>query len=802
MPANPPGIRCCLNLQISALLLLVIFVSRKLMKILFSLALFCLVFTLQTANAQPLSLANNQQTSYVIALAADAIPAEKTAAEQLQKYLQQVTGAAFPIQPETQVNADAPQILVGAGPRVRSLLPAQDWNALGQDGIVIKTVGQNLILAGGRPRASLYAVFQFLEDEVGCRWWTPTASTIPSTSALMVRTQNITYVPPFNLRESFTTSVQSDPVFATMLRQNGHHQTQSQEWGGHYEVMGLAHTFGQLLPVEKYFKQHPEWYSDPANGYKPATASSKMPESRRTDLCLGNPEVLDAITEQALLWIDKNPDAGYISISQNDNTGGYCRDEYTVKLIEEEGSPSAPLIQFVNAVAERIHQKYPHIQVETLAYNYSEKPPKTLRTAPNVLVRLAPASSDHGNPINSDKNAHARDSLLAWSEKASQLSMWYYVTNFYNMLMPHPNMKNWATDLRFFADHKVKGVFAQGNAKTNAVGDFAALRTYVMSKLLWDPTLDQAQLTSDFLQGYYGEAAPFLKQYLELIDNSYPREKRSLYMYNRDYSFLTVDVLNRATALFDQAATAVAADPELAGRVARERFSLNLAWLMAAPHHQWDKEAIDREYAGSRDLKAALTQWKADAERFGVKAFTEGRPRGYIQELYPYLEQTISATPAQAEHYKKTGQILFTPPQFTLSKGYGSLVNDPLAGEGQAARVSGDNTAWAVQVWLGQWLPGTILEDARWKGSIRVRLDLKPGVTPKGVGIQTGIYNVERNREVQTQPVSLTQISAPGYHTIELKPTRLHGGMFIWVASDNNPAVEAVYIDSIVLSRQ
>lgn len=757
---------------------------------------------MQAANAQPLELVRDQQTSYVIALAADAIPAEKTAAEQLQKYLQQVTGAAFPIQSETQVNADVPQILVGAGTRVRSLLPAQDWNALGHDGIIIKTVGKNLILAGGRPRGSLYAVFQFLEDEVGCRWWTPTASTIPSQSTLTVRPQNRTYVPPFDLRESFTTSVQSDSVFATILRQNGHHQTQSKEWGGHYEVMGLAHTFGQLLPVEKYFKDHPEWYSDPTNGYKPATASSKMPESRRTDLCLGNPEVLDAITDQALGWIEKNPDAGYISISQNDNTGGYCRDDYAVKLIEQEESPSAPLIQFVNKVAERIHQKYPHIQVETLAYNYSEKPPKTLRTAPNVLVRLAPASSDQGNPLNSDRNAHARDSLLAWSEKASQLSVWYYVTNFYNMLMPHPNMKNWANDLRFFADNKVKGVFAQGNAKTNDVGDFAPLRTYVMSKLLWNPTLDQTQLTDQFLQGYYGEAAPFLKQYLELIHNAYPREKQSLYMYNRDYSFLTVDVLNRATALFDQAAKAVAADDKLVGRVARERFSLDLAWLMLRPIHQWNVEALEAEYSGPRDLKAAFVQWKGDAERFGVKAFTEGCPRGFIQELFPRLEQAISSTPAQANHYKKTGQIIFTPPQFTLSKGHGSLITDPLAGEGQAARMSGDNTVWAVQVWLGQWLPRTILEDVRWKVSVRVRVELKPGVPQKGVGIQTGIFNIERNREVQTKPVPLTEISAPGYHTIELNPAALHGGMFIWIAPDNNSAVEAVNVDHIMLIRQ
>lgn len=201
-------------------------------------------------------------------------------------------------------------------------------------------------------------------------------------------------------------------------------------------------------------------------------------------------------------------------------------------------------------------------------------------------------------------------------------------------------------------------------------------------------------------------------------------------------------------------------------------------------------------------MKAALARWKADAARFGVKAFTEGRPRGFLEALFPWLEQAINATPAQATHFKNTGQIVFTPPQFDLSKSYGSLVDDQLTAGGQAARISGDTYVWAVKVWLGQWLPRHILEDARWKVSVRVRLELKPDVTPKGVGIQTGIYDVENQRAVQTRPVPLTQIDAPGYHTIDLTPASLHGGMYLWVAPDNNPAVEAVYVDRITLTRQ
>jgi hypothetical protein len=142
-------------------------------------------------NAQrELVLAHNGKTNYVITLAADAIPAENTAALQLQKYLQQVTGARFPIQAEKETAGDRPQILVGAGQRVKLLLPEQNWAALGQDGIVLKSNGNKLILAGGRARGSLYAVYEFLENSVGCRWWTPSAQTIPRRQTLKVAPQN------------------------------------------------------------------------------------------------------------------------------------------------------------------------------------------------------------------------------------------------------------------------------------------------------------------------------------------------------------------------------------------------------------------------------------------------------------------------------------------------------------------------------------------------------------------------------------------------------------------------------------
>src|SRR4051812_28651612 len=100
------------------------------------------VFAMVSPARAALDLSREGKSAYVIVLADDAIPAEKTAAHELQDHLKQVTGAELPITPESALaGGDAPQILVGHTKLTRQLLPDQKWGALEHDGIVIKTIG-------------------------------------------------------------------------------------------------------------------------------------------------------------------------------------------------------------------------------------------------------------------------------------------------------------------------------------------------------------------------------------------------------------------------------------------------------------------------------------------------------------------------------------------------------------------------------------------------------------------------------------------------------------------------------------
>ncbi len=83
------------------------------------------------------------------------------------------------------------------------------------------------------------------------------------------------------------------------------------------------------------------------------------------------------------------------------------------------------------------------------------------------------------------------------------------------MLSPFPNLQVLQPNIQFFAENGVNAMFEQGNREVG--GEFAALRSYLLSKLLWDPYLDADSLMNDFLFGYYGAAGKPVREYIDLM---------------------------------------------------------------------------------------------------------------------------------------------------------------------------------------------------------------------------------------------------------------------------------------------
>ena len=101
-------------------------------------------------------------------------------------------------------------------------------------------------------------------------------------------------------------------------------------------------------------------------------------------LCWSNTSLIEHITENVKQFLRSSPNATIISVSQNDNHN-YCQSPAEMQIIEAEGSPMGPLLRAVNRVADSILPEFPHVAVDTLAYQYTRPAPNTTVPRSNVM---------------------------------------------------------------------------------------------------------------------------------------------------------------------------------------------------------------------------------------------------------------------------------------------------------------------------------------------------------------------------------------------------------------------------------
>ena len=135
-----------------------------------------------TVSAANLVLADGGQSAYQIVVANGASPSTKHGSEELQMFLEQMTGAKLPIVSDQQPQGPK-EIILGDNAHLRKLGVTVDFATLGKEGYMIRTVGDHLVIAGGPVRGAMYGVYGLLEDHLGCRWFAPGVSRIPKSSA-------------------------------------------------------------------------------------------------------------------------------------------------------------------------------------------------------------------------------------------------------------------------------------------------------------------------------------------------------------------------------------------------------------------------------------------------------------------------------------------------------------------------------------------------------------------------------------------------------------------------------------------
>lgn len=356
-----------------------------------------------------------------------------------------------------------------------------------------------LNITGGNGRGVFYGTVRFLEDFVGVRFFTYELEAYMDVPAALPETVSIDFTPVFEYRYTSWYAATRDPLFCVKSGLNGNHGGITEEFGGHLSyASGLGvHTLGTLSNT-----------TYPYPGYAP-------------NPCLTDPEVLATVIANVRKALEKDPTANIVSISQTDKEE-YCHCERCAKVDEEEGSPAGTMLRFVNAVAEALEADYPNLIIDTLAYKYTRKAPLITKPRDNVCVRLCSIECHFNHPLTTEdcKVCSAfRDDIVEWSKICDNLYIWDYTTDFSYYISYFPNLHVIRDNMRFFADHGVKGMFEQGNGQGES-GEFGELRAYLLSKLMMNPYMSQEEYDrhmDEFLAAYYGAGWKNIRAYIDQL---------------------------------------------------------------------------------------------------------------------------------------------------------------------------------------------------------------------------------------------------------------------------------------------
>jgi len=530
------------------------------------------------AGAEPvIQLACNGNSNYRIVIPKDAGGVVRDAAEELRMHLEQITGAVLPVVDDTRPRGPH-EIVVGNGARLdeHGIEPAV-FADLGADGFVIRTCGTALVLAGSNPAGTRNAVFAFLEDHLGCRMYAPDAVRIPRREMLILGAIDERQVPVFTHRETHYYFPLTDDRYVRWHRLTGKID-RNRDWGM------WVHTFDRLVPQDEYFGEHPEYFCE-INGRR----------VRDGQLCLSHPEVFEILCANLDRMMAEKPQARIWSVSQNDNYN-YCTCKECCALNEQYGAHSGSLLAFVNRVA----RKFPDKVISTLAYQYSRAAPEGIVPERNVNIMFCSIECNRSRPLATDPGeADFRKDLEDWGRLTDNILIWDYVVQFRNLLDPFPNLHVLQPNLRFFARNNCTMMFQQGSG--GSITEFHELRTYLIAKLLWNPGADVDAVMDDFLEGYYGAAAAFIRGYIDRMHAALIASGGRLDIYgypkNGIDTYLTPELLKEYARLFDRAEKAIRGDPERLERVRRARLPLEFAILDLATHDVND----DLTYLRRRD---------------------------------------------------------------------------------------------------------------------------------------------------------------------------------------------------------
>ncbi len=668
--------------------------------------------------------------SYAIYYPQQPNPQEKYAAEQLAHFLSCIYGTDFKAEPEGNAKK---YISVGQTKLATdaAIAPVEKLQ-----GYKLEVKNGNLFITAGY-RGILYGVLALLEDDLGCRRYAADMlPVIPENKTGKLTLAPRENSPDFEIRETLYTA-SYNPVWASFNRimpLSFFHILPYDQGGGWSHTGYFIHTYSKLIPADKFYQSHPEYFP---------LLNGKRFKSTQKDgqLCYTAPGLAEEIARQLDEVIQKNPYARIYSVSSNDNRNANCECDNCQKLIKLDGIPGAQL-DLANRVADQLAKKYPDILISTLAYVESQVPPKHVKPSKNVLIVYAPIHQranminmllpinevrDHINP---KRDIEAE--ITQWRKIADNVLLWDYADRYEAAPQPFPTFDAQVRGYDFLKSIGVMGIFSE--VAHGEISSLGALKSWIFAKKMWNTEYPLDALIDEFAAEYYGPAAPKMLEYVK-----FQRDKWAHWYQNRrkgeTINFTRAD-LAAMDEILAQALSMCDGRKDYANRVEAEQLVMLSFKLSKMPN----KNNLE-EYRANMELAKAILEkqpglfLRSNGNTDALKDWETNYQNTKESSILP------SSSPNAVQYKNKRIHI-------NLSQ----YLKDADATGGYAVRQIGRN-AWGVQ-WHYQFFVDALDPVKNYVVRIRARAEFKtprtqPGPLFKlynyspGLGVTTGSFKAE-----------------------------------------------------------
>ncbi len=520
---------------------------------------------------------------------------QKSAANALKKYIENATGVSLDVTTDSQ-EPEGPEFLVGKTNREDMGLVKADRDGDRVDSFEISVQGDYVLIAGKSERSdhdgTEFGVYAFAEEILDVEFYSDGVSVYN-----IVRNRDIPDGYEFK----------DGPGYEYRVVYWGGLVSSELSTGEPIRRAGIMHNMHELV------------------GFG---------DARSADPCLTDENNLATIEKNFLAML--RPDLEAVWVTQNDTeencTCANCKAVYTAG-----GGRAATLMHLMNRLAAAAEREgYPNVEIWTYAYEYSIRP-VNFQLDDQVVIYFAPieccASHAYNDPT-CRTNTNICKWLEGWDAVTKKIYTWDYSTNFYYSQSPMPLTKTFRENKNWFYEHGIRGEF--NNAIDSRIGEFDALKAYLLAELQWDPTMDEATYRGkilSFLNAYYGPGGKYINEYInlteELCDSNH-------FAYSPPpSSIIASDVVvannDKVQAMWDAAEALCENDTQLR-RIRLSRASWTYMYLDALYRTTYASGTdADREY-----YQALATEYYNEVKDYGLRwSETNGKEINFNPEKSP-----------------------------------------------------------------------------------------------------------------------------------------------------------------------